>query len=66
MEEIKYTLKSARVYREKSRKEMAELLNIHEQTYTKLENNPELVTIGQAKKISKFLNIKIDSIFFAN
>ena len=59
------TLKQARKIRDKSQKEMAKLLDVHVQTYRKLEEKPDTATILQAKKISKFLNLSYDEIFFA-
>ena len=53
MEDI--SLKQARLLREKTQDYMAELLGIHVQTYRKLEQNPDSVTVGQAKVISKNL-----------
>lgn len=60
------TLKQARVLKEKTQDEMASLLRIHVQTYRKLEENPETVTVGQAKVISRFLDIPYNDIFFAS
>lgn len=59
------SLRQARRLKEKSQEEMAEFLRIHVQTYRKLEENPDLATIEQAKKISDFLDISYDEIFFA-
>ena len=64
MEDI--SLKQARLLREKTQDYMAELLGIHVQTYRKLEQNPDSVTIGQAKVISKNLGFPYDTIFFNN
>ena len=58
-------MKQARLLKEKSQHEMADLLEVHVQTYRKLEENPDLTTIGQAKKISKYLGVSYDDIFFA-
>ena len=57
-------LRQARRLRDKTQDDMADLLKIHVQTYQKLEKNPELVTIEQAKKIAEFLNFTYDEIFF--
>ena len=57
-------LKQARRLKDKTQDEMAKLLKIHVQSYRKLEENPDLVTIGQAKKIADFLEIPYDEIFF--
>ena len=62
MEDI--SLKQARILREKTQDYMAELLGIHVQTYRKLEQNPDNVTVGQAKVISKNLGFPYDTIFF--
>ena len=62
MEDI--SLKQARLLREKTQDYMAELLGIHVQTYRKLEQNPDNVTVGQAKVISKNLGFPYDTIFF--
>ena len=63
---MQLTLKQTRLIKEKTQGEMAQMLGIHVQTYRKLEENPENVTIGQAKKISSFLKISYNDIFFAD
>lgn len=60
------SLRQARRMMDKSQNDLAELLNIHVQTYRKLEENPDLATVEQAKKISTFLGIPYDQIFFAS
>jgi len=60
----KITLKQARLLREKTQENLAEYLGIHVQTYRKIEENPNEATIGQAKKIAKFLGFEYDIIFF--
>ena len=57
------SLKQMRLIKGKTQDEMAELLNIHVQTYRKLEENPDEATIKQAKKISEFLGVSYDDIF---
>lgn len=64
MEDI--SLKQARLLREKTQDYMAELLGIHVQTYRKLEQNPDKVTVGQAKVISKNLGFPYDTIFLTS
>lgn len=59
------SLKQIRLVREKTQDEMAEKLGVHVQTYRKLEENPDEVTIKQAKIISEFLGVSYDHIFFA-
>lgn len=58
------SLKQARLIREKSQRDIALILGVHVQTYRKLEENPNLTTIAQAKQISKFLKVPYDEIFF--
>ena len=57
-------LRQARRIRDKTQDEMANLLNVHVQTYRKIEENPSEATIEQAKKISEFLQVPYDEIFF--
>lgn len=57
-------LRQARRLKDKTQDEMAALLKMHVQSYRKLEENPELVTIEQAKKIADFLGFTYDEIFF--
>jgi DNA-binding XRE family transcriptional regulator len=59
------TLKQCRVLREKTQEDMAKLLNVHVQTYRKIEDNPDIVTIAQAKAICEYLDFDYDVIFFA-
>lgn len=60
-----FSLKQARLYREKTQEDMANMLKIHIETYRKLEINQNRVTIEQAKKICEFLDMSYDAIFFA-
>lgn len=59
-----YTLKQARRLREKTQKEMAEMLHICRDNYRSLERSPGRVTVDQAKQICSFLNLDIGEIFF--
>ncbi len=61
-----YSVSQARRLREKSQQNMADYLHIHVQTYRKIEKNPELATIKQAKMISEYLNMPYDNINFFN
>lgn len=60
---MKLNLKQARRVRDKTQDEMAELLNIHVQTYRKIEENPNLATIEQAKKLRKIYKCHMTKIF---
>ena len=59
------SLRQARRLKEKTQIEMAKLLRVHPITYRKIEENPDLATIEQAKKISDYLGVNLDEIFFA-
>lgn len=59
------SLRQARRLKEKTQNEMAKLLKVHVMTYRKIEENPDLATIEQAKKIAEYLGVTYDEIFFA-
>jgi transcriptional regulator with XRE-family HTH domain len=63
---VKFTLKQARLLKGLKMKEMAEKLNVHVQTYSKMEKFPDTITIGEAKKISEILGMSYDHIFFSS
>ena len=60
------SLRQARRLTEKTQTEMAEMLKVNVATYRKIEENPDLATIEQAKKISEFLGVNYNEIFFAS
>lgn len=60
------TLRQLRLAKEVSQEKMAEELGVHRNTYASLEENPGKISIDQAKKISKFLEVTVDAIFFGN
>lgn len=59
------TLRQARRLKEKTQAEMAQVLNVDLMTYRKIEQNPDRAKIEQAKKISEYLGVNYDEIFFA-
>ena len=61
---MQMTIKQARLYKGLTQVELAKALNIHVQTYRKIEQNPELATIEQAKKIAELTGISYNEIFF--
>jgi DNA-binding XRE family transcriptional regulator len=61
---VTFTLKQAREYRGKTQEDMAKLLNVHVQTYRKIEDNPGSATIDEAKAICEYLNFDYGVIFF--
>lgn len=60
------TLKKARLVSEKTQQEMADAIGVHIDTYRKMEEKPERVTIENAKKIANFLGLSVNEIFFVN
>lgn len=63
---MELSLKQWRLIKAKTQEEMAERLGMHVQTYRRLEENPDEVTIKQAKIISDFFGVSYNDIFFAN
>lgn len=59
------SLRQARRLKDKTQNEMAKMLKVHVLTYRKIEEKPELATIEQAKKISEYLGVNYNEIFFA-
>ena len=59
-----FTLKQARVYRNKTQQDMADLIGVHVDTYRKYEQNPDVTPVGMAKKISDYLDMEYDIVFF--
>ena len=60
------TLKQARLIRELTQEQVAELLGVHVQTYRKIEQDPDEATVKQAKTLSDKLNVDYNEIFFGN
>ncbi|PEL22504.1 helix-turn-helix transcriptional regulator [Bacillus toyonensis] len=58
------TIKQVRLVKGITQKEMAEQLNVHVDTYRKMERYPDDITIGEAKIICSHLEISYDHIFF--
>lgn len=59
------TLKQARRMAEKTQSEAAHALGVSEKTYRKIEKNPEIATIKQAKTLASYFGYPYDSISFA-
>ncbi len=58
------TLRQARKASEITQQALAESLGVSKNTYLKIERQPELATIKQAKTIAKILGVSYDEIFF--
>ena len=61
-----FSVKQARLLKALRQEDVAKKLKIHVQTYRKIEQNPDLATIEQAKKFAEIVEIPYDKIFFAN
>ena len=59
-------LKQARQYREIQQQDIADKLGVSRQTYWKMEKDPSIVTIKQAKEIGYILDMDPKNIFFAD
>ena len=58
-------MKQARQYSGLTQEEIAEKMDMHRDTYRKLETNPEKATVEQARLFSQIVGIGLDQIFFA-
>ena len=64
--EQKFTLKSARAYRNLTQQEMADQLGVHCNTYAEWERHPENVRIRDAEKIAIVLGMPMNAIFYGS
>lgn len=63
---MRLTLKQARLISGYKQREMAELLGVHVHTYMKWEQNPEDMSVGTAKQVSRIVEVDFEKIFFDN
>lgn len=61
-----FTLREWRRLREITQAEMASKLEVHINTYQNWETSPEKITISNAEKIAKILNVSMNEIAFTN
>lgn len=59
----KLSLKQARMMRDISQIEMAKRLDVHPQTYSMWEKEPNKISIGKASQICKILEVRFEDIF---
>lgn len=59
-----FSIKQARLLADKTQEQLADSLNIHVQTYRKIEKDPGSATIRQAQQIAKITGIPLNEIFF--
>ena len=60
------TMKQARVGADMTQQQVADRMGVHVQTYQRMENNPEDVTIRQGKSFSEIVGVRFEDIFFIN
>lgn len=58
------TMKQWRLAKELSQEEMASKCNVHRNTYAAWEDNPDMVSVGNAKVIAQALGESVNTIFF--
>jgi transcriptional regulator with XRE-family HTH domain len=60
-----FTLREWRHLKEVSMRNMADACGVHENTYRHWERKPEMIPMGAAQKLAKFLGVEITSINFS-
>lgn len=60
------TMKQARVGANMTQQDVADKMGVHVQTYMRMENNPEDVTIKQGKLFSHIVGTRFEDIFFSD
>ncbi len=60
------TMKMARVGANMTQQEVADAMGMHVNTYARFEKDPESISIEDAKKFSKIVNVNCTDIFFSN
>jgi len=63
---LSLTMKQWRLAKEMSQEDLARKCNVHRNTIASWEEDPESVSIKNARLISKALNEPVDVIFFSN
>ena len=61
---MEMSIRQARRAQEITQKEMAETLQVHVQTYRRIEEYPETATIAQARKIAEKLGMSYNDLIF--
>lgn len=62
----KFTLRQFRLMREISQEKMANMLEVHVNTYITWEKEPERIPVGKAMTICKILDTNMDTIIFCS
>lgn len=59
-----YTVRQSRMLAGITQNAIAEKLGIHPQTYSKMEKQPDHMTIAQAQRFAQIVGVPLDQIFF--
>ena len=60
------SLKSARINAKLTQRQLGEIVGVHENTIAKWENDPAEMSIRNAEKVCKALDVKLSDIFFGS
>ena len=63
---MQITMKQARVGANMTQQQVADQLGVHVQTYQRMEQHPQDVTIKQGKEFSDIVGYRFEDIFFDN
>ena len=55
-------LRLLRVVNDCKQQEIADILNMSQNTYSRLEGNPKTITVGQARKLAAFYKISLEDL----
>ncbi|WP_217594110.1 helix-turn-helix domain-containing protein [Cohnella sp. GbtcB17] len=58
------TVRQARLLSDKTQQNMADMMDVHKQTYAKWEKHPDAMPVGKAKEFSAIVGLGVDEIFF--
>ena len=61
---MQITMKQARVGADMTQQQVADRMGIHVQTYQRMEQNPQDVTIKQGKRFSEIVGCNFEDVFF--
>lgn len=61
---MQITMKQARVGADMTQQQIADKMGVHVQTYQRMEQNPQDVTIKQGKVFSEIVGCNFEDIFF--
>lgn len=63
---MRITMKQARVGADMTQRQVADRLGVHVQTYQRMENNPEDISIKQGKDFADIVGMNFEDIFLAS